>query len=86
MKTKHVFSDQFVNNYLLILDEFRPIVKKSFTKQELASILDISRPVLDDFLNEKSIRVDLLDQIAALSGCDLELKYYKQKHNIFNNN
>ena len=86
MKNKHVFSDQFVNNYLLILDEFRPIVKKSFTKQELASILGISRPVLDDFLNEKSIRVDLLDQIVGLSGCDLELKYYKQKHNIFNNN
>jgi len=65
-------------NYLLILRQIKERSEKCFTQKELADIFGMSRKTFSNFYVGKNIKFELLINLAAIVGYDINFEIYKQ--------
>lgn len=63
-----MYSEEATKNYFSLIDKINDKRQNLFSAKELASILEVSEPTMLNFLNKKTIRFDLLEQVGALVG------------------
>lgn len=68
-----MFSNYFSQKYFTFLEIVKEDCKKMFTQDELAEILEVSKPTINKVMNCKIIRVDILEQIAGLCCYNLDI-------------
>ena len=74
-----MFSKYFSEKYFIFLEIVKSDCKKMFTQDELAEILEVSKPTINKVMNGKIIRVDILEQIAGLCCYNLDISLTLRK-------